>query len=107
LSGLIGKKDEENESYGRKHSLGRDCDKLINEYGKQKLLRKNIENTKKKKCSLVTKSIFKQNQYRNLKKISTVNKKQFFGYWSEGETKKILKEPKKKFNKNNVLGKKR
>jgi hypothetical protein len=59
LSGPIGKKDEENESYGRKHSLGRDCDKL-NEYGKQKLLRKNTVNTKKTKCSLVTKSIFKE-----------------------------------------------
>jgi hypothetical protein len=59
LSGPIRKKNEENGSYGRKHSLGRDCDKL-NGYGKQKLLRKNTENTKKKKCSLVTKSIFKE-----------------------------------------------
>jgi nucleoid DNA-binding protein len=30
-----------------------------------------------------------------VKKISTVKKKQFFSYWSEGEAKRILKEPKK------------
>jgi hypothetical protein len=76
LSGPIGKKDEENESYGRKHSLGRDCDKLINEYGKQKLLRKNTENTKKKKCSLVTKRSLLLRHKRKVKyqKITITNK---------------------------------
>jgi hypothetical protein len=60
LSGQIRKKNEENGSYGRKHSLGRDYDKL-NEYWKTEIAKEKYRKYEEKQMFSCYKKYLQRN----------------------------------------------